>query len=46
LNSDNLAQIIRHLSERDFNWRITVDNIALIYDTGTAQELKYRFELK
>lgn len=33
MNKDNLSQIVRVLAERDFNWEITVDNIALIYDS-------------
>jgi 2'-5' RNA ligase len=45
INKDNLSQIIPFLDQRDFNWEITVDNIALIYDTGTKQELKSRFEI-
>lgn len=32
------------LSERDFNWELTVDHLALIYDTGSKQELRSRFE--
>ncbi len=31
LNKDNLPHIVRFLTERDFNWEITVNNIALIY---------------
>jgi 2'-5' RNA ligase len=45
INKDNLSQIIPFLAQLDFNWEITVDNIALIYDTGTKQELKSRFEI-
>ncbi len=45
INKDNLSQIIPFLANRDFNWEITVDNIAVIYDTGTKQELKSRFEI-
>jgi 2'-5' RNA ligase len=45
ISKDNLSQIIPLLAERDFNWEITVNNIALIYDTGTKQELKSRFEI-
>ena len=33
LNKDNVSQMIRLLAERDFNWEITIDNIALIYDS-------------
>jgi len=45
ISKDNLSQIIPFLAERDFNWEITVNNIALIYDTGTKQELKSRFDI-
>jgi 2'-5' RNA ligase len=45
ISKDNLSQIMPFLAERDFNWEITVNNIALIYDTGTKQELKSRFDI-
>jgi 2'-5' RNA ligase len=45
ISKNKLSQIIPFLSERDFNWEITVNNIALIYDTGTKQELKSRFDI-
>src|SRR6266496_5002882 len=45
INKDSLSQIIHFLAERDFKWEITVNNIALIYDTGTRQELKSRFDI-
>jgi 2'-5' RNA ligase len=45
ISKDNLPQIIPFLAERNFNWEITVNNIALIYDTGTKQELKSRFDI-
>jgi 2'-5' RNA ligase len=45
INKDNLSQIIPFLANRDFKWEITVDNFAVIYDTGTKQELKSRFEI-
>jgi 2'-5' RNA ligase len=45
INKDNLSQIIPFLAQRDFSWEITVNNIAVIYDTGTKQELKSRFEI-
>jgi 2'-5' RNA ligase len=41
----NLSQIIPFLAERNFSWEITVDNIALIYDTGIKQELNSRFDI-
>jgi 2'-5' RNA ligase len=43
INKENLFRIVQSLVERDFSWEITVDNIALIYDTGTKQELRSRF---
>jgi 2'-5' RNA ligase len=45
ISKDNLSQIIPFLAERDFSWEITINNIALIYDTGTKQELKSRFDI-
>jgi len=45
ISKENLSQIIPFLAERDFNWEITVTNIAFIYDTGTKQELKSRFDI-
>jgi 2'-5' RNA ligase len=45
LNSGNLPPIMHHLSTLDFAWEIVIDNIALIYDTGTRQELRGRFAL-
>ena len=44
MSSEKLSQIVRYLGERDFHWEITVDNVALIYDTGTKQELRSRFD--
>ncbi len=32
INKDNLSRIVHFLAERDFNWEITIDNIALIYE--------------
>ena len=45
ISKDKLLQMIPLLAERDFNWEFTVDNIALIYDTGTKQEMKSRFDI-
>src|SRR5260370_23587980 len=45
MNKDNLSRIIPWLAERTFNWEITINNLALIYDTGTKQELKARFDI-
>lgn len=45
MDQDNLSHIIPYLVNREFNWEITINNIALIYDTGTKQELKSRFDI-
>ena len=44
LNKNKLSQIVRYLSEHNFNWEIIVDNIALIYDIGSKQELRSHFD--
>jgi 2'-5' RNA ligase len=44
LDLGNLPDVVHFLSERSFNWEILVDNIALIYDAGTEQELEIRYE--
>jgi 2'-5' RNA ligase len=46
INKSNLPGIIRLLSERNFNWEITINNIAFIHDTGTKHELRSRFDFK
>jgi 2'-5' RNA ligase len=45
ISKENLSQIIPFLAERDFNWEITVNNLAFMHDTGTEQEMKYRFDI-
>jgi 2'-5' RNA ligase len=42
---DKLADITRYLGGKDFSWQVNIDNLALIYDTGTKQELKHKFML-
>jgi len=43
MSKDILPSVLCLLSERDFHWEITINTLALIYDTGTQQELKARF---
>src|SRR5258708_1675367 len=45
IKKENLTCIVRWLNERDFNWEITVNNIAFIQDTGAEQVLKARFDI-
>lgn len=44
ITCDNIGPIIQFLSERDFNWDITVNNLAFIYDDSTKQVLRSRFD--
>lgn len=43
LHRENLADMMKFLSDREFNWEITVSNIAFIHDTGVKQELSFCF---
>lgn len=45
LSSDVLAHIAQYLSKRTFRWQITVDNLTFIGNSGTSQEVKYRYKL-
>lgn len=45
LHSDNLAHIVRYLNERTFSWQIMVNNLTFIGNSGTGQEVKYRYKL-
>jgi 2'-5' RNA ligase len=46
ITSENLPGIMHWLSERDFTWEFTVDNLAIIYDTESKQELHSRYEIR
>ena len=39
ITRENLSAIVQWLNERDFIWEFTVDNLAIIHDTGSKQEL-------
>jgi 2'-5' RNA ligase len=43
IDPDKLAEIVRVLSQRNFHWELTVNNLALIYDTGKEQGVRCRF---
>jgi 2'-5' RNA ligase len=43
LDKDNLPRLVGWLSDRDFTWEITVNNVGLIYQTGNEYRLKFRF---
>ncbi|HYE15845.1 MAG TPA: 2'-5' RNA ligase family protein [Pyrinomonadaceae bacterium] len=46
IDQDKLAEIVRVLSLRNFHWELTVNNLAIIYDTGREQGVRCRFDLK
>ena len=46
IDPDRLAEIVRLLSRRNFHWEITVNNLAVIYDTGREQGVRCRFNFK
>ncbi len=45
ISSEKLSQTVHYLGGSDFHWEISVDNVALIYDNGTRQVIKVRYEL-
>jgi 2'-5' RNA ligase len=46
IDQDSLAEIVRVLSARNFHWEITVNNLAVIYDTGREQGVRCRYNFK
>lgn len=46
LDADRVAAILRGWSGRAFTWEIPVDNLALIHDSGSQQELTLRVPLR
>jgi 2'-5' RNA ligase len=43
VDAAKVGEVIARLSARNFHWEITVNNLSLIYDTGTEQGLRCRF---
>jgi 2'-5' RNA ligase len=43
IDPDKLSEIVRVLSQRNFHWELTVNNLTLIYDTGKEQGVRCRF---
>jgi 2'-5' RNA ligase len=46
IDQDKLAEIVRVLSRRNFHWELTINNLALIYDTGREQGIRCRFNFE
>lgn len=42
---EHLPDVVRLLSPLAFDWEIEVNNLSLIYDMGTTQEVQLRFDL-
>ncbi len=43
IDHEKVSEIIRVLAARNFHWEMMVNNLSLIYDTGTEQGLRCRF---
>jgi hypothetical protein len=46
LTPEILPAIVRNLASHDFNWKITVDNLAFIGTDGEMQQLQFRLLLE
>jgi len=44
LDPARLSQVVKAFSQRHFDWEITVNNLALIHESGGKQELLHLFE--
>jgi hypothetical protein len=45
VSADKLAAVLREWAGRDFNWQITVDNVAAIEETASGQVASRRMDL-
>ena len=43
IQEESLAQIMARFFTREVLWEIPIDNLAIIWDTGTQQVLRYQF---
>ncbi|SRR5579884_1324010 len=46
IEPESVARIIARLSSRQLFWEIPIDNLAIIWDTGAQQELRYQFSFR
>ncbi|PZN09218.1 MAG: hypothetical protein DIU69_08940 [Bacillota bacterium] len=46
LDAATAGRAVEFLLNRDLYWEVIIDNVALIDDTGTRQELRLRFDLR
>ena len=45
IEEDVSSRLLQRMLERQWAWEIRIDNLSLLHDTGTRQELVYRIEL-
>ena len=45
IEEDVSSELLQRLLERQWAWEIRIDNLSLLHDTGTRQELVYRLDL-
>lgn len=43
VDGEKLSEIVRAFSNRSFHWEVSINNLSFIYDTGTKQGLRCRF---
>ena len=46
IERDISGELLPYLLARDFQWKIRIDNICLLHDTGERQVLEARFDLR
>ena len=46
LQAESLARIMTRFFTRELLWEIPIDNLAIIWDTGTQQEFRYQFHFQ
>jgi 2'-5' RNA ligase len=45
VDASKLGAVVSHLSGRDFDWEIPIDNLAYAFDTGDHQRVEFRARL-
>jgi hypothetical protein len=46
IDRDISRELLPYLLARDFQWKLTIDNVCLLHDTGERQILEARFDFK
>jgi len=46
IEKDISRELLHFLLKRDFQWKLTIDNVCLLHDTGERQVLEARFDLR